>query len=275
MESSPAIMALCLRVLRLNVRPSSHRMMSAAPTENVFADEENALTEEQIEEKRDISRMARRMYVRKVKQEYLAEKAYDFSVKSLRKDYVVYGSQTGINPGVCWPNKEDFADKVENERRWFKTFDELKQELDEKRVTERKRMVERDASIEENLSKLAQWRAEMLVKEEKVKQQEAAKKAKLDELIREVREHIGYNLDPSDPKFQEVMEMKETERKKAEREARRAAKKEKMMQRLMTVPKVVDPSAPKVSEAETKPADSAQPKPAAEADSSSTKGDSK
>lgn len=249
--------------------------MSTANSENIFAAEETALTEEDIEKKRNIWRMSERMHTRNIKQEYQGGLGHDSSVKSLRSAYVRFGTKSGINAGVCWPLKEVIVDMQDNERKFFKTFDQLKDELEERRGAEQKAFADREAEIDENLSKLKQWREEMLAREEKVKAQLAQKKAKMNELIREVREHIGYNLDPSDPKFQEVMEMKENERKAAEKEARKLAKKERMMQRLMSVPTAAATvkAPPPLSTAETTQSDPKPPTP--EVKSPSEGGDSK
>ncbi|XP_003747573.2 growth arrest and DNA damage-inducible proteins-interacting protein 1 [Galendromus occidentalis] len=248
-------MALCARVLRWSPRTSGLRLMSGGSTENIFADEENVLTEEEIEAKRNIARVTDRFYLRKMKREYTAKFSEDFTIKALRKDYVYFGEQSGINPGVCWPNKEEMADLHYAEEKFFKSFDTLKSELAEKKEAERRARVEREQSIDENLSKLDQWRKEMLAREEKANQEAAKKQAHMDELIREVREHIGYNLSPSDPKFKEVMEMKEAERKKVEKEAKKQLKKQRMMERLLKVPKVSD-ELPRTPEDETRKPDS-------------------
>jgi len=231
-------MALCLRGLRCAPRSLVARFTSTDSSENIFA-EEFALTEEDIEKKRDISRMPPRMLTKKVRGEYTAKYDTDFKPKALRRDFVKFGTASGINPGVAWPNKEEIADLHFIDKRFGRKFDVMKQELEAQKAEKVRQFEERENTIEENLKKLSSLRAAMLAREQKAAAIIEQKRLVMEERIREVREHIGYNVAPSDPKFAEVMEMKEAERKAAEREVRREAKKQRMMQRLMSVPKLV------------------------------------
>lgn len=214
---------------------------------NIFGDVEGP-SEEEIEAKRRIARMSRRMYNRKFKGVYDATQPSDFEVKQLRKDFVQFGTASGINGGVCWPTKQEMADLHFIDGEFNSTFAQMKERLDASRREEAEQRDAREREIEANLDKLAQWRQEMLQKEDKKKQEELERKAVMEERIREVREYIGYNVDPNDPKFIEVMEMKQAERREAAKEAKKLAKKEKMMQRLMNV------NAPTTETADTKTA---------------------
>lgn len=222
----------CSSVAKTNETADSQR--SSPRPVNILGDAEG-LTEEEIEAKRKIARMGRRMYTRKLKGEYFAEHEYEFSVKQLRKDFVAFGAASGINPGVCWPTKKEIDDLQYIEAEFYPTFQQMKEQMEAEQKAEAEQRDAREREIEENLVKLVQWRKEMLDKEEKKRQEEQIKKAEMDERIREVREYIGYNVEPSDPKFIEVMEMKQAERREAIKKAKKQAQKEKMMQRLMQV----------------------------------------
>jgi succinate dehydrogenase/fumarate reductase flavoprotein subunit len=70
------------------------------------------------------------------------------------------------------------------------------------------------------------------MKELKARQQKklnAAKEAqeKKDMLIEEVRQHFGYSVSIKDPRFQEMLEQKEKDIKKAEREAKKVKRADK------------------------------------------------
>lgn len=56
---------------------------------------------------------------------------------------------------------------------------------------------------------------------------------KKDALIEEVRQHFGYLVSMKDPKFQEMLELKEKEMKKASKEAKRKTKQEKELNRII------------------------------------------
>ncbi|XP_022694996.1 growth arrest and DNA damage-inducible proteins-interacting protein 1-like [Varroa jacobsoni] len=218
----------------------SEQTGEAAPTNkstrtlNIFGEPEG-LSEEEITARRNIARMSSRMYKRKIKGVYFANQPHDFSVQQLRSDYVTYGAATGINAGVCWPTKKEMADLHFIDSEFHPTFAQMKERLETQKKEAAEAIIAREEAIEGNLAKLASWRKEMLEKEEKMLREEAEKKAIMEERIREVREYIGYNVAPSDPKFIEVMEMKDAERKAAAKEARKLAKKQKMIERLMSV----------------------------------------
>ncbi|OQR73586.1 hypothetical protein BIW11_01120 [Tropilaelaps mercedesae] len=232
--------ASCRSFGRTNVLTASANKISETPTSdtaqplNIFGEPEGP-TEEEITAKRNIARLPKRVYNRKLKGVYMTTAPSDFSTKQLRRDYAEFGKSTGINPGVCWPTKQEMADLHFIDGEFYQTFDQMKERVDARRKEDIERAQAREQEIEANLAKLVVWRKEMLDKEEKKANEELAKKALMDERIREVREYIGYNVEPHDPKFIEVMEMKEQERKAAAKKARKLAKREQIMQRLLNV----------------------------------------
>lgn len=52
-------------------------------------------------------------------------------------------------------------------------------------------------------------------------------------MIEEVRRHFGYTVDPRDDKFKEMLEKKEKEQKKAMKEARKKAKEEQLVTKIL------------------------------------------
>lgn len=194
------------------------------------------LSKEEIDKLRDVSRIVPRKYSRGVKLEYtFPQMEHEYRISYMRKDYAKFGRATGINPGIMWPSKDELADLVYIENKFYPTLKQLWDEDRAKLEAEVEARRQREEEIERNMAKLADARIAML-------ERDAAKKAKADEerlqreqLILEVREYIGYNVEPSDPKFKEVMEMKEEEKKKAAKEARKKAKQEKMLAKLMAM----------------------------------------
>uniref|UniRef100_A0A023FRY2 Large ribosomal subunit protein mL64 n=1 Tax=Amblyomma cajennense TaxID=34607 RepID=A0A023FRY2_AMBCJ len=220
--------------------PSSLRRCTGSTSEaSAIASTSTAvrtLSKEEIDRKRDVSRLSRRVYARGVKLEYTSPTMeFEYNIPNMRKDYAKFGSATGINPGIMWPSKEELQDLVYIEKKFYPTLQQLFDEDRAKQQAEVEARRLREEEIERNMAKLASARIAML-------EREAARKAKADEerlqreqMILEVREYIGYNVEPSDPKFKEVMEMKEEERKKAQKEAKKKAKQEKMLAKLMAV----------------------------------------
>ncbi|XP_075545555.1 growth arrest and DNA damage-inducible proteins-interacting protein CRIF [Dermacentor variabilis] len=194
------------------------------------------LSKEEIDRKRDVSRIVPRKYSRGVKLEYtFPEYEYEYRISYMRKDYAKFGRATGINPGLLWPSKEELQDLVHIENKFYPTLQDLWEKDRAKQKAEVEARRQREEEVEKNMAKLTDARIAML-------EREATRKAKADEerqqreqMILEVREYIGYNVEPSDPKFKEVMAMKEEERKKVQKEARKKAKQEKMLAKLMAI----------------------------------------
>jgi len=53
-----------------------------------------------------------------------------------------------------------------------------------------------------------------------------------EKLMEEVRRHFGYTVDPKDERFQEMLEKKEKEQRKAMKEARKLDKQRKVLEKL-------------------------------------------
>ena len=77
------------------------------------------------------------------------------------------------------------------------------------------------------VGKLDGWMKDLKARQHK--KLNAAKEAqeKKDMLIEEVRQHFGYSVSMKDPRFQEMLEQKEKDIKKAEREAKKVKRAEK------------------------------------------------
>lgn len=195
-----------------------------------------ALTQEEIDRKRDVSRIVPRKYSRGVKLEYtFPEFEYEYRIAFMRKDYAKFGRATGINPGLMWPSKEELQDLVHIENKFYPTLQELWDQDRAKHKAETEARRQREDAVEKNMAKLADARIAMLERDAKKKAKAEEDRRHREQMILEVREYIGYNVEPSDPKFKEVMAMKEEERKQAAKEARKKAKQEKMLAKLMAV----------------------------------------
>lgn len=85
----------------------------------------------------------------------------------------------------------------------------------------------RQKDIELKMGKLALWMKELKDRQEKKEAVVRAAQEKKDILIEEVRQHFGYVVSMKDPKFQEMLEQKEKEAKKAGKEMKKKVRVEK------------------------------------------------
>lgn len=87
--------------------------------------------------------------------------------------------------------------------------------------------------IEAKVEKLDSWLKELKARQNKKLADAKLAQEKKDALIEEVRQHFGYLVSVKDPKFQEMLELKEKEMKKANKEAKKKSKQEKDLNRLI------------------------------------------
>lgn len=198
--------------------------------------QKDAAEDDKISRIRNVSRLPPRAYTRGIKKEYPEPKYdFDFTMKAMQKAYAKFGKSTGLNPGILWPSKEELKETIYYENKFYPTIHELLANERERQRLAAEEIRQREEEVERNMAKLNGWREEMLEKEEKKRLKAEQERIKKEQLIQEVREYIGYNVDPGDPKFKEVMEMKEEEKRKAEKALRKKLKQEKMLAKLMAV----------------------------------------
>jgi len=87
--------------------------------------------------------------------------------------------------------------------------------------------------IESKVSKLGGWIKELKARQNKKLHDAKAAQEKKDALIEEVRQHFGYLVSVKDPKFQEMLELKEKEMKKASKEAKKKTIQEKKITKIV------------------------------------------
>ncbi len=92
----------------------------------------------------------------------------------------------------------------------------------------------RDEFVAKQMEKMPQLIEEFRKRLHKVEEKEAERKAKVQELVEEARDFYGYDVDPRDPRFQEMVEKKEEEarmaKKKQQKEQRKALNVAAMLQ---------------------------------------------
>ncbi|CAN7999118.1 unnamed protein product [Ixodes hexagonus] len=208
---------------------------------------------------RDVSKLQRRVYMRGVKEQYTTpEFEFEYHTGHIRRDYAKYGRSTGLNPGILWPSKDQLRENAYYDAKFYPSIRELLDNDKAKREAEAEEVRQREQDVERNIAKVKEWRFAMLEREAKKKAAAEEQRIQREELIREVREYIGYNVEPSDPKFKEVMDMKEEERKQAAKEARKKAKQERMLAKLMAVGTIDQQAEPQKAPEDSKPKEAAK-----------------
>lgn len=130
----------------------------------VVIDDEIAKREEEIERKRNKSRL--RVQDRNLllgKRPYVEPTAwYQGTLKYNRKLYGRYGFESGVDPSICWPTKQELADTIEYEQVAFpKTIPEMVAIENTKRKEKEEKTIERQREIVERVSKLDGWIKDM------------------------------------------------------------------------------------------------------------------
>nr|XP_014286738.1 growth arrest and DNA damage-inducible proteins-interacting protein 1 isoform X2 [Halyomorpha halys] len=186
----------------------------------------------EIERKRNKSRLSpghrNKLHGRVPYSEPVAESHLTF--KYNRMLFGKYGKSSNVNPGTLWPTKSELQEMIEYEKIAHPfTFSELV-EKQKKIVEEREIMImAKQQKIIDNLKNLEGWKREITARAEKKLAELAKAKARKDALIEEVKRHFGYNVDPKDEKFKEMLVMKEREQKKKLKAEKSKAKQERFI----------------------------------------------
>jgi len=159
---------------------------------------------------------------------------YQQSVPFRRKLIAKYGQSTGINPAIAWPDKEELQKLMEYENVAYPVpLLEVIEQNRRNREEQKRVLLEREKDIETKVIKLDGWIKELKARQNKKLADAKLAQEKKDALIEEVRQHFGYLVSMKDPKFQEMLELKEKEMKKASKEAKRKTKQEKELNRII------------------------------------------
>ncbi|XP_066156255.1 large ribosomal subunit protein mL64-like [Euwallacea fornicatus] len=93
---------------------------------------------------------------------------------------------------------------------------------------------QRQEDIVKKMLKLEQWKQELHARIQKKESEAMEAKTRKDRLIEEVRRHFGYTVDPKDSRFKELLEKKEKEQKKAMKDARKKAREDEFLKKLLS-----------------------------------------
>lgn len=145
-----------------------------------------------------------------------------------RKMFGTYGERTDVDPGICWPTDKHLELAAE----WEKLYQEkpLIEQINDAKAAIVKRKedrIAREAAVEAGLAKMdaqiKQWKARVNTKNAQAEHE----RARREKVLAELREEFGYNVNPNDNYMKERIAEREKALIKEEKEAKKAAKKEK------------------------------------------------
>lgn len=194
---------------------------------------EPELAEEEILQKRFKSRLPEKVYRQLVAKEPLPlEFKFQFQKRFLRKYYALHGRNSKLNPGICWPTKEEMLETIEYDKILEPPLADRIKKVEEARLAEENRKKAVEAEVEANMANSDKWIAEYHAKIEKKREEALVLKQKKEKLIDEISEYLGYEIDPRDPRFQEAVEQRDKEQKKARKVKKQQESYDKMLSKL-------------------------------------------
>jgi len=153
----------------------------------------------------------------------------------IRRRYATFGKDSGIKAGVCWPSRDELQFMKQYEEKFEKPFKEMTAAVKQKQDEEKERIAKRVKEVRENLKKLPQQKEEFWASYHKLFEDIEQEKLQKEKVIQEVREFLGYDIDPSDPRFEEAIAKKDEEEKAAIRAARKLEKQRQNMEALQAL----------------------------------------
>ena len=121
------------------------------------------------------------------------------------------------------------------EVKFEKTFDQMSKRLQEKKEAEEKRRINREKEIIKNLKKMPAIKKEFWKNYRQLFEDIEQEKIKKERVIQEVREYLGYDIDPKDPRFEEALAKKDEDEKAAIRAARKLDKQRQHLEMLQAL----------------------------------------
>ncbi|KAK4298163.1 hypothetical protein Pmani_029470 [Petrolisthes manimaculis] len=215
-------------------RPSS--TLPLPPPRNPYTPRTAQREEDVIERKRNKSQLTPWHYNKqhyKPPQPLTEDEEAMECLKTQRSLFGHYGSRSGINPSKAWPSKEELA----LEREWERvahphTVQHMIDISRKERQEEQMIIKQRQDDISRKLLSLEKWKNDLNTRVAKQEKLAREAKEKKERLIDEVRDILGFRVDPRDERFKEALELKEKEEKKRSKAAKKLAKEQRMLDQL-------------------------------------------
>ena len=144
-----------------------------------------------------------------------------------------YGSrETGVDPAICWPTDQHLHLAGEWEKLYQeKPLSEQLKDVQDNIVKRREDRIAREKAVDDGLARMEtqikQWRSRVSSRN----QQAEKERHRREKILAELREEFGYNVNPNDNYMKERIAEREKAILKEEKEAKKAAKKQKFTEK--------------------------------------------
>lgn len=226
-----------LRFRRFSSAVANEDKTEQTPTIDVLQEtKEQELSDQEILIKRFKSRLPERIYkIHVSKQPVELISTNDFKINFLRRNYARFGKVSNLNPGLCWPTRDEILETIHYDKIFEPPLQERISNVEAKRLAEETRKKEYEAEVDQNMSKLDKWMEEYHSKIAKAEEKALELRLKREQLVEEISEYLGYDIDPKDPRFKEAVEQKEKEKKKAAKAKKQQESYDKMLEKLKKI----------------------------------------
>lgn len=164
------------------------------------------------------------------------------NIKHYRKEYVKalygrHGKQSGINPGVMWPRKEELQYLKQYEKAFSQKLDDLVAENKAKKEQFLRERQQREEEVYNNLQKLPAAFNTFFDKVEEKRREKEEWTRQREALVEEVREILGFRAKPDDERFKKALADKEEADAKARRKELRKQRENASLEELLAASK--------------------------------------
>lgn len=164
------------------------------------------------------------------------------NIKHYKKEYVKafygkHGKESGLNPGVLWPRKEELEHLKQYESAFCYDLHQLIEENKRKKAQAMADRIARENEVYEKLQKLPKQLEDFFKKIEDKKHEKEKWLKERETLVEEVREILGYRAKPSDERFQKALAQKEEEEIKAKKKAARIQRENAGLEEMLSATK--------------------------------------
>merc|ERR1711860_15298 len=143
----------------------------------------------------------------------------------MRRLFAKYGSDSGIDPRICWPSQQELESTTEDEQFYEPTFQQMLSHLKKEQENEMKFNIKLREKVTKGMDKMDSL---LQAREEKIqgeiqKAEEAELKRK--SFLQDAEEYYGYPVKDKSLEFKNFMEMKREEMALAKKLAKKAKQK--------------------------------------------------
>ncbi|KAF7493491.1 Growth arrest and DNA damage-inducible proteins-interacting protein 1 [Sarcoptes scabiei] len=159
----------------------------------------------------------------------------NYRKRFIRMTYAEFGRQSNLKPGICWPTNDELDFAIQYENKFEKSLAAMKENLLAKQRDEEEKRAKRKKEVMSNLKKLPKMKEEFWKNYHQLFENIREENIKKENLIQEIREYLGYSIEPNDPRFEEAVTKKEEEAKAALRSAKKLERQKQQIEMLQAM----------------------------------------